>query len=236
MSEHDRHRDAQRRAEAAIVNKYNIKFLGFEIDGPVFRVGAKQYPINMISAEVTQGSPTNSSRITLTRVVGGGLVAGVGGALLGGAAKKSTDTTKIYVSVATPDGEIITKTIPATNEKIARMFADKLQSAATRKWPLQTAFGERPLDPSSRRDGGLDASVTLWPLAIAAMSIALTFVHPAFLAGLLIAFIAWIVLTIVESGKDAAALDEVAPGWREREAAAQKRAEEDMWRTARDKI
>ncbi|WP_009474375.1 hypothetical protein [Rhodococcus sp. JVH1] len=235
MSENDRRSDAQRRAEASIVNKYNMKYMGFEIDGPVFKVRGKEYPINMITAEVITGAQTSTSRTTITRVVGGGLVAGVGGALLGGAAKKSTDTSKIYISVVTPDGEVVTKSLPTANEKQVRFFADRLQSAATRKWPLVTAFGSLPLHPSSRRDGSSDTSVTAPPMFIAVLSVILgIFVHVAFFLGLLLAFVVWMALVMVESGKDAKALDETDPGWREREAETRKQAEEDMWRTARD--
>lgn len=225
---------AKRRAIAQVVNKHNAKYKGFEINGPVFRVGQLEYPINMIAAEVAIGASTSSSRTTLTRVVGGGLVAGVGGALLGGAAKKSTDTSKIYLTVETPDGNVITRSAPVAEEKQAHFFASQLRSAASREWPLQTPFGQVDLDPTSQIKAGSASWVLLAPLALVTLSIGLGLsVHPAFLLGVLLAVIVWLVLLFVETTLDEKALDEADPGWRERKARDTQEANEAMWKSAR---
>jgi hypothetical protein len=44
-----------------MINQYNDSFEGMEIDGPVFRYGGQEYPINSISAEVILGAQTSTS-------------------------------------------------------------------------------------------------------------------------------------------------------------------------------
>jgi hypothetical protein len=61
------------RAEARIINAYNVSFAGMSIAGPVFRYNGREYPINTISAEVVLGAQTSKSRSTATRIIGGGL-------------------------------------------------------------------------------------------------------------------------------------------------------------------
>ncbi|AHH18546.1 hypothetical protein NONO_c37620 [Nocardia nova SH22a] len=152
--------DAQRianavmREEARIVNCHNASFAGCVIDGPLFRVSRRSYPITQVTAEMEIGAPSSKGRATVTRIVAGGAIAGLPGMVLGGAAKKRTDTTRIYLTVRTPDGRVEVKDAPAKQERAARQFMAKLEMAAQRQWPLTSSIGTvLPLNDSSvRRD------------------------------------------------------------------------------------
>ncbi|MGY1976483.1 hypothetical protein [Nocardia gipuzkoensis] len=150
--------DAQRiakaveRAEARVVNLHNASLAGCRIDGPLFRIGGRSYPIDKVSAEMELGASTSSSRITATRLVAGAAIAGIPGMLVGGAAKKTTDTSRIYLTIRTPDGKVEVRDVPTSQEKSARRFMANLEMATNRKWPLTSSVGTiLPLDSSSVR-------------------------------------------------------------------------------------
>jgi hypothetical protein len=220
--------------EAKVVNAHNASFAGMEVDGPVFRYAGREYPINSISAEVIVGAQTGKSRSTATRIIGGGLVAGPGGMLLGGAAKKRTDTSKVYISVKLGDGSVNTVSRPANQEGQLRRFADNLESAVNRTWPIQTSLGTTvKLDRSSVRQKVPDPSTPLILGAIA-LTVLLLFVIKwwAILAGIAMCTA---ILFIENQRKQALhrELDEHFPGWREKGRQMERAREERMWDQAR---
>lgn len=176
--------DAQRianavtREEARIVNCHNASLAGCAIDGPLFKVGSRTYPITEVSAEMEVGAPSSKGRSTVTRIVAGGAIAGLPGMVVGGAAKKRTDTTRIYLTVRTPDGRVDVKDIPAKQERAARQFMAKLEMATQRKWPLTSSVGTvLPLNESSvRRDPQSSTEVAAVVVGVILLAIGL-FAH-----------------------------------------------------------
>lgn len=230
------HERARSKAIGAVVNRYNCKINNMAIDGPIFRIGINEFPINEITAEVVARAATSKQRITLTRITAGSMVAGPGGMLLAGAWKKSTDTTKIYISVVGPDGNVHTTTVPSAQESTARQFASNLESAAARTWPLQTPFGEIQLDPSARHKNVRDDAWVWYPAALLALvCLALCFVNGWFFLGVLAAPVLWLVLYIVHESKDEKALDAIDPEWRARQTAIEDDKNKAIWRAAQAK-
>jgi hypothetical protein len=204
------------RAEARIINAYNISFAGMSIDGPVFRYNGREYPINTISAEVVLGAQTSKSRSTATRIIGGGLVAGPGGMLLGGAWKKKADTSKVHITVKLGDGSVHTISRPANEERALRFFTDRLESAVNRKWPIKTPFGTTlELDPSSTRVSHVDRTLVFLSLGAIALTIALLFAIKAW-ALLVGAVLIGAIIFIANQRTQAfeRELDEHFPEWR----------------------
>lgn len=198
---------AVKRAEAQVVNRHNASFAGCKIDGPVFRIGKRSWPINKVSAELEIGAQQSSGRTTLTRLVAGGAIAGGAGLLIGGAAKKRTDTTRLYLTVRTPDGGVEVRDAPATEERTARKFMASLEMASKRMWPLTSSAGTvLPLAESSvradpqrgRLTGGILIGVLLlfWGLAW----------HPALIV-LAVYMVAAAVVFVVTEHRDAEALE-----------------------------
>jgi ribosomal protein S27E len=222
--------------EARIVNAHNASFAGMTIDGPVFRYAGREYPINSISAEVIVGAQTSKSRSTATRIIGGGLVAGPGGMLLGGAAKKKTDTSKVYITVKLGDGSVHSISKPANQEGQLRRFADQLESAVNRKWPITTPFGTTlELDRTSVRQSAPSQTTPVIFGAIA-ITVLLLFVIKGW--ALLIGLVSVVAIMVVEHRRTQAfyrELDEHFPGWREEADRAQRISEDRMWQQARDK-
>ncbi|MBX9151979.1 hypothetical protein [Rhodococcus qingshengii] len=201
---------AIRRSEAKIVNQYNSKLAGCEIDGPLFRVGGKTHPINKVSAQLELGASTSSSRTTVARVVAGGAVAGVGGAVLGGAAKKVTDTSQIYLTVRTPDSQVHVKNMPTSVEHAARQFMAKLEMASKRTWPLTSEAGTKlPLAASSVRSHSQnDGAAALKGLGGAALFVGALFFHPMWV--LLAVYLVFLfVLAVRDADREQKALDAI---------------------------
>lgn len=65
-------------------------------------------------------SGADQKRTTLTRVAVGAIIAGPAGAIVGGMFKK--DKSRVYVTVAFPDGEVAIVDGPAKDEKKLREF------------------------------------------------------------------------------------------------------------------
>jgi hypothetical protein len=223
-------------AEGRILNLHNGTFQGLEIDGPVFRVKGQEFPINSVSAEVSVGAQTSKSRSTGTRIIGGGLVAGPGGMLLGGAAKKKTDTSKVYITVKVADGSVTTVSAPAAQEGALRRFSDSLESAVNRTWPIQTPFGTTlELHPDSKRVSRSDPTVGLIVAAIVGTFFLLLAIGAwALLVGVgLIAAI--ITYNIHMTNTFNQQLDEAFPGWRAKSETAKQAEVQRMWDNARNK-
>jgi hypothetical protein len=222
--------------EGRIVNAHNASFAGMTIDGPVFRYAGREYPINSVSAEVIIGAQTAKSRSTATRIIGGGMVAGPGGMLLGGAAKKKTDTSKVYITIKLGDGTVRTISQPANQEGQLRRFADRLESAVNRKWPITTPFGTTlELDRTSARQNAPNSTTPMIYGAIGITVVLLLVIKGwALLVGL--ALVAAILL--LDHQRTQAfyrELDEHFPGWRKEEVSAQQSSDDRMWQQAREK-
>ncbi len=200
------------RAEAQIVNQHNASFAGCKIDGPHFWVAGRSYPINTVTAELELGASTQSQRMTATRIVAGGMIAGPAGMLIGGAAKKRTDTSRIYLTVRTPDGRVEVRDAPTKDERKGRDFMARLEMASKREWPLTSSAGTvLALDASSVRADSQKAQTN----AIGAVTVALIvlglFVHWVWIA-LPIWAIAAVVYLVVMSNRDAEALEHYRSG------------------------
>lgn len=78
--------------------------------------------------EVESGAD-QSGRTTLTRVLGGAVIAGPVGAVVGGMFKK--DETKVYATVTFADGEVAIIEAPAKDERELREFTERVNAAAT---------------------------------------------------------------------------------------------------------
>lgn len=241
-------------AELRILNEHNAILWGMAIDGPVFRYEGREYPINSVSAEVILGAQTSKSRSTATRIIGGGMVgsglgavAAAGGMLLGGAAKKTTDTSRVHITIRLGDGSVHTISKPTSEEGKLRSFADKLESAVNRKWPIKTPFGTTlELDPSAKpvvaEEGfGLLGSLGLGLLGVGLVVSVIGFIAfnmPMLGVGLISVVISLGVLFFffyqkgVEHEQD---LDQYFPDWRTQEADAKAAEEKRMWDRARKK-
>lgn len=197
---------AVNRAEAQIVNQHNASFAGCKIDGPLFWVAGRSYLINTVTAELELGASTYSERMTATRIVAGGMIAGPAGMFVGGAAKKRADTSRIYLTVRTPDGRVEIRDAPTKDERAGRDFMARLEMASKQEWPLTSSVGTvLPLDPSSVRTDSQKAQTN----AIGAVTVALIvlglFVHWLWIL-LPIWAIAAVVYLVVTNNRDAEAL------------------------------
>ncbi|MFJ1459328.1 hypothetical protein [Nocardia sp. N2S4-5] len=197
---------AVNRAEAQIVNRHNVSLAGCKVDGPLFRIGSRAYPINTVSAEMELGASSSTGRMTATRLVAGAAIAGIPGMMVGGAAKKRTDTTRVYLTIRAPDGRVEVRDVSAKKEAAARNFMARLEMATQRQWPLTSSVGTvLPLDASSVRydPRGMFMTSTIavgvlllvWGLAV----------HPVLIAFTVFA-IAALVFFVVSGKRDAEAL------------------------------
>ena len=84
-------------------------------------------PVVGAVAEYEPGSAVGG-RTTLTRVAAGAIVAGPIGAILGGMFKK--DTSKGYVSVTFPDGDVVVVDGPLSDEPKMRQFVQRVNEHA----------------------------------------------------------------------------------------------------------
>jgi predicted RNA-binding Zn-ribbon protein involved in translation (DUF1610 family) len=223
------------RAEARIINEYNISFAGMSIDGPVFRYNGREYPINTVTAEVVLGAQTAKSRSTATRIIGGGLVAGPGGMLLGGAWKKRADTSKVHITVRLGDGSVHTISRPTTEERALRLFADRLESAVNRKWPIKTPFGTTlELDPTSTRESHVDHTLVVLSLGAIGLAFGLLFVIKAWALLVGVVLIGAIIVFANQRTKAfERELDEHFPEWRGEGEKAEIAQQQRMWDNAR---
>lgn len=84
-------------------------------------------PVSGAVAEYEPGSATGG-RTTLTRVAAGAVIAGPVGAILGGMFKK--DTSKGYVSVTFPNGDVVALDGPLSDEPKMRQFVQRVNDMA----------------------------------------------------------------------------------------------------------
>lgn len=231
-----RKEELQAQFEARIINAHNASYAGMAIDGPVFRYGGREYPINTVSAEVVVGSSTSKSRSTATRIIGGGLVAGPGGMLLGGAAKKKTDTSKVYITVKLGDGSVHTISRPANEEARLRGFADKLESAVNRTWPINTPLGTTlDLDRSSTRPATPNTLGMQLICVIAVTLLFMTFIH---WWALLVGLAGFALILFIDDRRTKALhreLDQHFPGWQAEQTRLAATKDDQMWDQARNK-
>ena len=89
------------------------------------RKGLRSWPVAGAEAEFESGA--EKKRMTVTRVVGGGMLLGPAGALLGGLARKNRS--KVYVAVALADGTTFLIESSIRDEKQAREFTAKVTAA-----------------------------------------------------------------------------------------------------------
>ncbi|MDH6279366.1 hypothetical protein [Prescottella agglutinans] len=168
--------EAIKRAEAEDVNVYNMHFAGCQIDGPFFRIDKMTYPITDVTAEYEVGAHTTSSRTTVTRLVAGHMIAGTGGMIAGGAAKKVTDNSKVFLTVRTPDGQVHLKDAPTSDDAQGRQFMANLEMATKREWPITTKLGTTlPLDESSVREEETSVVVMMAGLVFVLLIVAVSF-------------------------------------------------------------
>ncbi|NMM91058.1 hypothetical protein B2J88_43255 [Rhodococcus sp. SRB_17] len=134
--------------------------------------------------------------------------------MLGGAAKKVTDTSQIYLTVRTPDGQVHVKTMPTAVEHAARHFMAKLEMASKRTWPLMSEAGTKlPLAASSVRskyenEGAAAGAAALKGLGGAALFILGLISHPMWIL-LAVYLVVLVVLAVRDADREQKALDAI---------------------------
>lgn len=117
--------------EAATHAPYNGSWNGVSILGGQIRIKVSTFkeilPVAGVTAEFESGA--QKKNMTATRVLGGAVLFGPAGAIVGGMLKK--DRSKVYVVINIPDRGSVILDAPVKDEKAAREFAAKVNTAGS---------------------------------------------------------------------------------------------------------
>ncbi|WP_328711062.1 DUF2510 domain-containing protein [Nocardia salmonicida] len=104
----------------------------------------RSFPIEGATATV-ESAGIARSRITATRVIGGGAMLGGVGAIIGALARK--DKSSIFLTVELADGTVIVEECPVSRERAARRFAARLSTAGRTQGATPTVAAPVPVPP-----------------------------------------------------------------------------------------